>query len=371
MNKKAFVTAITVAVGLVAVLGTEAALRYRESRRANEPGPVPYQMYYRHRRLERALVRNADYFGRIHINRYGFRGPEPSVKKMPGTTRILAVGLSSTFSPCAKSDSDTWPARLQHWLGALAPGQRFEVINAGVPGATLLDFIVRMQSELFAFSPDVVVLYSGHGVVGQDNLLPTASELALNPTSDTPDEMPVVTPWGEWLSRNSLLYFKLQARWQARRNRSRGGTPVLDRSRWEDAMARATFRFRHDLRGLVLVSHGIGARVAMVEATYFTGSKPAKDLSESEKAIWSGALGGPAELILEGYRRFANVSRTVADSLGATFVPTADWVPGSANYCAGNPIHFNNAGADVMARRLAAALLASKALAARPGAVSE
>ena len=69
----------------------------------------------------------------------------------------------STRSP--QSDSETWPTRLEHWLTELEPGRRFQVINAGVPGALMLDQIIRLQAELYAFEPDVLVLYANHGIV--------------------------------------------------------------------------------------------------------------------------------------------------------------------------------------------------------------
>jgi lysophospholipase L1-like esterase len=362
LKPKVLTTSIVVSAVAVVVLGAEAVLRYRESRRVAAGAATP-QQYYRHRRLGRALVRNTGFPGRMHINRYGFRGPDFQAQKAPGTIRILAVGFSATFSPCASNDSTAWPARLQRWLEASAPGRRFEVINAGVSGSTMLDLIIRMQTELYAFAPDVVLLYSGHGVISDENLAPTSGEAALAPGSDTPDAMPTVTPWGDWLQQHSLLYERIAERASAYltpKGRERG---IVEEKRWEEALSRGAADFRHDLRAFVLVARGAGARVVLVEAAHFSGSTPAKQLSPADEAEWRAVLGQPAELLFEGYRRFAAVSQAVADSLDATFIPTGAFgIAGRELYCPRDPIHFNDAGADLMGRRLAEALLASKAL---------
>ena len=90
----------------------ESYLRYREQHRATFDGIMP-TLFYRHSRLGHALVRDFEYFGRIHIDREGFRGPEVALAKAPGVTRIMVVGSSTTFDPGVSHDSLAWPARLK------------------------------------------------------------------------------------------------------------------------------------------------------------------------------------------------------------------------------------------------------------------
>ncbi len=61
------------------------------------------------------------------INRQGFRGPEFAIEKT--RFRIICVGESSTMGR-ESTDLETWPARLEHYLG-----KEVEVINAGVAEA--------------------------------------------------------------------------------------------------------------------------------------------------------------------------------------------------------------------------------------------
>ena len=92
-------------VTLVLLLGLgEVAVRYRERHRSTVPGTMP-TLYYRHGRLGHALVRGADYFGWVRVNRQGFRGTDVTLHKPPGTLRILAIGSSTTFDPGVTADN--------------------------------------------------------------------------------------------------------------------------------------------------------------------------------------------------------------------------------------------------------------------------
>ncbi len=150
-----------VALICAAVLG-EILLRYFESRRATVPETMPY-LYYRHERLRYALVRNGDYYGWAHINGQGFRGKrEVALEKQNGVLRIMAVGGSTTFDTTVSGDDKAWAARLEHYLQELAPERRVEVINAGVPGYRNIDNLIRLETELHRYRPDVIILYEVH-----------------------------------------------------------------------------------------------------------------------------------------------------------------------------------------------------------------
>ena len=44
----------------------------------------------------------------------------------------------------------------------LLPGRRIEVINAGVPGYRVIDNVVRLETELYQYRPDLIILYEVH-----------------------------------------------------------------------------------------------------------------------------------------------------------------------------------------------------------------
>ena len=191
----------------VAVLAGEAVLRHRERTRPDAPAIMP-TLYYPHRRLTYALVRNSDYFGWVHIDGGGFRGPEVTEAKPAGVLRIMVVGSSTTFDIGASRDDRTWPARLQYWLQRSDPGRRVQVINAGVPGYMMTDQIVRLETELYRYRPDLLLLYEGHNdlALGLRGSPPSAE--AGSP--DRPEEVSPQTPWTHWLKLHSLLYGKVK-----------------------------------------------------------------------------------------------------------------------------------------------------------------
>ncbi len=89
---------------------------------------------------------------KISINSKGFRGKEISDKKK---LRIMAIGESTTFGYTMNKGQKTWPEMLEELTGA-------EVINAGVYGYTIQDNIHRLQTELLALHPDVIISYHGY-----------------------------------------------------------------------------------------------------------------------------------------------------------------------------------------------------------------
>ena len=301
-------------------------------------------------------MRDANDFGRIHINRHGFRGPDVQVRKDSGTTRIMAMGASATFDICVERDAEAWPARMDFWLDSLAPHRRFEVLNTGVPGLLMMDNIIRLQTELYAFAPDIIMLYAGHGTVGSDELARMARAPADGRAlvSRTPDATPVVTPWKNWLAQHSLLYHRLSSRFG-----SRAPAAAVSESEWRRGLDYTLEEYRRDLVTFVLTAQGLGARVVIVELAHLSDPPPAA-LSASERAAWRSAFAAPPEIILEGFPMFSAVQRSVADSLGAAFIPTNAAIRGEQYYCPGNPVHLNREGAELLGRRLAEALLASE-----------
>lgn len=333
-------------VGAAALLAVaEGAYRYRISR---QPAQI---RFYRHARLKHALVRDMDYGGVLHINRHGFRGPDFDAAKPAGTTRIIVVGASTTFDTCAPSDAHTWAARLEHWLEELAPDRAFEVINAGMPGFPMIDQVIRLQTELYAFAPDVILVYAGHGIVTPDDAVPDRDH-----TSRTPDAAESVTPWDSWLTRNSRLYERLSRPEGA----ARRALPATQQAR---AAAHAARDFHRELTSFSLIARGFGARVVFAEINRVTGSKAPARFTADERALWQGFFGTAPELVNDGYVRFHDVWQQVADSTGATFIPVDSiGITGPDNFCPGDPIHFNAAGSEAMGRRMAAQLLASDIL---------
>jgi lysophospholipase L1-like esterase len=344
-------------IGLLAA-GGEAFLRYRERHRATVPGTMPL-MYYRHSTLGYALVRNFDYFGWVHINGQGFRGPEVALEKTPGVTRIMAVGGSTTFDSDVTADDQAWPARLAFHLSEQLPARRFEVINAGVPGYRMLADVIRLETSLYRYHPDILVLYQGH-----NDLFAALRSVHQPPRTggDTPDEMPTETPWVHWLSRHSMLYAKLADRWNVLQFARQG--KAVRQSQASNAsgdLTAALDRFRHEVESFVLIARQSGIQVVLAEPVHVSGVGATTESDPERRARWSVAVPfAGTEEVLAGFQEFDRVLREVSAELDVPFITTDDFgLQGDRWYAEGDPIHFNNLGADRMAEQLATRLSAT------------
>ena len=63
----------------------------------------------------------------------GIRNSELTLQTPPGTHRVVVLGDSFTFGQAVSNES-LFTTQLEHRLNASHPGQKYQVINAGVPG---------------------------------------------------------------------------------------------------------------------------------------------------------------------------------------------------------------------------------------------
>ena len=95
----------------------------------------------------------------IKINQRGFRGNDISKKKDLGVYRIVAIGGSSTFG-AMNLDHETYPAILQRELNHRLGSNRFEVINAGIPGHAPSHLVHLIRPEILPLKPDLILIMS-------------------------------------------------------------------------------------------------------------------------------------------------------------------------------------------------------------------
>ena len=348
---------VSIILGLVVLAGGgEIAARYRERHRTSAPGTMPL-LFYRHMRLRHALERNADYFGWVHTNAAGFRGTRPTTIAHDGILRIMVVGGSTTFDG-ALSDDRTWPARLEYYLQRLVPGRRLEVVNAGVPGYGLVDNLIRLETELYQYQPDVILYYEAHN----DLIGALRSAVDHPPPTDTPDAIAPLASWRYWLSRQSLLYTKIAERLAAIRWRGIG-----DRARppnpedWAAAIDRGSGSYARNLTTFIAVARRFGIRIGVAEVTYahLPGATPQADVDARARWRITVPFASP-ETVMQAYARFNAVIDSVAMTQKVPLVRTAAFGLDSLDgYESGDPMHFNGTGADRMAAHMAEALLAT------------
>lgn len=345
-----------VVVVTVGVVG-EGVVRYRETHRTTVPGTMP-MLFYQHGELGLALVRDYDYFGWVHINRYGFRGSDVSQVPEDGTYRIMAVGGSTTFDTFVTGDDKTWPARLEHWLQALGSDTTVEVINAGVPGYTVRKNMLRLEKELYRFQPDLILLHHAHNDLfgalrrGVDTQRPFVPK---------PGHVPVITPWKQWISSHSLLYAKLVGRWQAIRFRTAGRKALHESSRpsSEQTIEGSARRFERDLITFLNVAEAEGIPVVLIGVSNISGPDHLDPANPAIEEMWRRAVPfATPTSVRQGYKRFNQTLASVAARTGTRFISSDPFdLVGPEWYSPGDVIHFNDIGADRMGRALAGALL--------------
>jgi lysophospholipase L1-like esterase len=99
----------------------------------------------------------ANMFWKGHVsNSLGFRSPEFTLEKSPTVIRVVCFGDSSTFGIGVKIE-DTWPVQLETLLNNDNGQQRYQVINAGVPGYSSYQGLRHMRQEIDRLQPDIVI----------------------------------------------------------------------------------------------------------------------------------------------------------------------------------------------------------------------
>ena len=84
----------------------------------------------------------------------GYRGPEISRRKPPGTFRVVVLGSSNTMGHGVE-DEQTYARLLEGWLAEqVRPGCRVEVVNLAVSGDSPTQQLLRLQVEAPGLEPD-------------------------------------------------------------------------------------------------------------------------------------------------------------------------------------------------------------------------
>lgn len=74
---------------------------------------------------------------------------------------VLAFGSSSTEGAGASGPEHTYPARLQALLRAAMPGSDVHVLNRGRGGEDAAEMLTRLDTEVLAAKPDLVIWQAG------------------------------------------------------------------------------------------------------------------------------------------------------------------------------------------------------------------
>ena len=120
-------------------------------------------------------------FNTIHVNNFGFRGPDIFKEKPDDAYRIFVVGGSSTFGFGSTSDDTSIPGYLQEEFKKNKNFENVEIINAGMGHATSFHEKYLIENILNGFSPNMIIIYDGSNDVNYREVNPTLN----NPVIDT------------------------------------------------------------------------------------------------------------------------------------------------------------------------------------------
>jgi len=82
-----------------------------------------------------------------------------TVTKPPNTTRIIAVGGSTTVNNLVyESDGIHYPMLLESHLNSSSGSQSFEVLNAGADAYSTAQSLINIQFRLVEYDPDIIIL---------------------------------------------------------------------------------------------------------------------------------------------------------------------------------------------------------------------
>ena len=204
--------------------------------------------------------------GRVRVNEDRFVG-DPLARDGPDLWRIVAVGDSCTFG--SGNEVDTYPAILGHLLAQdAAPGERIEVVNAGISGLNSELALRRLESRVPALRPEVVTIYIGWNDLMKFDPLAQNEESAFSGIARAVDDL--------WITKGlrKLLFYYLRPRMrepatgpESRTGKFAGFEPTL---------------FEQNLRAMISAVRGMGARpVVMTLPTLVRPDMTAKDLRDS------------------------------------------------------------------------------------------
>ncbi len=91
--------------------------------------------------------------------------------------KIVAIGSSSTAGAGASSPAHSYPSRLAIELAALFPKQQITVVNRGANGEETSDMLARLDSDVIAEKPDLVIWQVGTNAILRDRPLAPAGSL--------------------------------------------------------------------------------------------------------------------------------------------------------------------------------------------------
>lgn len=338
-----------VSAGLLAIAAAEATARVEDLLRND----VPLLAVPEHNRdllwQEPGLIRGkpGGHFKQWQLNSYGFRGPEMTLAPRPGCTRVVMLGASETFG-LYESPGHEYPAALQRHL---TEAGCFEVVNAAVTGLSARSITALWTRWVARFAPSIVVVY------------PTPAFYLANlpPGDPVPQAIPDDPWWTPRLLDRARDLINVPEALQRRRvdrwlEDARRGKPAD--WRFQSVPKDRLQLFTADVESLLASISATGATPIVVTHANGFGATPASD--DERDALQALVQRAPraSEAVVLGFEaECARSLLAMAHEHGWTAVDAARTMGSRKEWFAEDFIHFNDAGAEVLAQQIAGAIL--------------
>lgn len=286
---------------------------------------------------------------RVRIDSRGFRSPELTDPRPPGSVRLAFLGASTTFCAHATSNERTWPHLVWRALQDAHPAVPIDYVNAAVRGYTLPSSLLNLELRVKALSPDIIVIYHAQNDLAVDSRrLARQAGIYKGAGDDT-----------DWLSKLSLTWYLLKKNVQITLREQKARQPGAQllfepRELSED--------FRKNLLALARASQEITPYVVIPTFSYKIRREQAhsEQLKAASIAIYYMPYMNP-EGLLDAYEEYNRVIRDVANETGSLLVDGELTIPPDDLHFA-DSYHFLDAGNVVMAHRVTTALMQSEAI---------
>lgn len=284
-------------------------------------------------------------FSKWKMNGLGFRGED----LRRDCERILCVGASETFG-MYEPEGMEFPKQLERELNRRARSERYQVINAGLPGQSLSSFNRRAAAVIRRVGPTVAVLYPSLAIY-----IDPPPENFVRPT---PPQTPMFRLRIAQKLSSALRDWAPEAVQTAARRIAIGAqtrhSVILERIPESNVL-----RFRRDLSRLLDLLAGEQVRVLLVtHATRFGASAAPGDQAMliAWRALYPTLQEGG---FLDMENRLNTVIRSEAANRGLTLVDAATFLHGVGNFV--EFVHFTPHGAGALAHAIADGLLVPSA----------
>ena len=282
------------------------------------------------------------------LNSLGFRGPEVQKDRF----RIICLGESETFG-LYEQPGNEYPAQLERDLNRWAGRDVFQVIDAAIPGQTLVSTAQRIPELVTQTKPQIAMIY------------PAPSYYIWLPKLSSGEQLGVVGKRSKFelriadnfrnLLKEVLSMLPRSVRIasyeiQIEREVAALHSPVMNQVPQENVDL-----FKRDLLALVEALRASGVQPVLVtHATYFGDNRTAPDrltLAEWRKIYPMLREKG----FLDMETRMSAVMRDMAAEQHIPLIDIAKEMPAGPKYFA-DMVHFTDEGASVMASKLAEGL---------------